>query len=390
MLRSRELASSEQLACRCAGNARRAGLRIRVLLSAASMLAIVGCQSSIYSVRKLPASMQAPTMPTTTAINLERMGGDGVGTSLLGPGDLVTITIVSGSADERVTPIPARIAQDGSLMVPLVGAVNVGGLEPADAERQIAMAAIDRNIYRQPAVTLTLTQRATNRVSVLGAVAKPGVVELPRGSCDLANAIAAAGGLAANAGTQVEVLHRGSSSFAAKEKAKKAAESPSRVQLASFTEQVTKTPTGDDLSRIDLSHGGQSPADNRRLEDRDVVNVLPIEKRLIHVSGLVRKPDQFELARDKEIRVLDAIAMAGGASSTVANKVLVIRQLPDMPEPVVIQISIHKAKNDGNENLRLAAGDLVTVEDTMATMTVDTIGKFFRIALGFNGSVAAF
>jgi polysaccharide export outer membrane protein len=94
--------------------------------------------------------------------------------------------------------------------------------------------------------------------------------------------------------------------------------------------------------------------------------------------------------RDKDIRVLDAIAMAGGATTSFADKVYVIRQLPNMAEPAVIQVSIAKAKQDGNENLRLAAGDLVSVEETMSTMTVDTIGKFFRVALGLNGSVAAF
>jgi hypothetical protein len=38
----------------------------------------------------------------------------------------------------------------------------------------------------------------------------------------------------------------------------------------------------------------------------------------------------------------------------------------------------------------LAAGDLVSVESTMSTMTLETLSKFFRIALGVNGRIAAF
>ncbi len=352
---------------------------------------LLGCRTGNYTSRSMPVELQAPTMPTSTGLNLERMGSDGVGTSQIGAGDLISITIVSGSADERVTPVPARVAQDGTIMVPLIGPVVIGDMEPVAAEQQIAAAAVERGIYRQPAVTLTVTQRATNHVTVLGAVAKPGVVELPRGSCDLASALAAAGGLAPNAGTQVEILHRGNSILAAKAKGIIAPDHSNAVEQASFTQPTELPANGNaEMSRIDLAQAGPSNSENRQLEDRDVVNVLPQEKRLVHVTGLVRKPDQFELVRDKDIRVLDAIAMAGGTTSSVADKVYVIRQLPNMAEPAVIQISIAKAKRDGDENLRLAEGDLVSVEDTMTTMTVDTISKFFRVALGLNGSVAAF
>ena len=97
------------------------------------------------------------------------MVGAGVGTSQIGPEDLVQITIVSGSSDERATPIPARVAQDGTVMVPLIGQVPVGGVEPVLAEQRIAAAAVERGIYRHPYVTLTVTEPAVNRVTVLGA-----------------------------------------------------------------------------------------------------------------------------------------------------------------------------------------------------------------------------
>jgi polysaccharide export outer membrane protein len=349
-----------------------------------------GCRAGNLSARNMPLELQAPLVPASSSINLERMGSDGARTSQIAAGDLVSITIVSGSADERVTPVPARVGQDGAIMVPLVGPVVVGNMEPVAAEQQIAAAATERGIYKQPAVTLTVTERATNHVTVLGAVAKPGVVELPRGSCDLAAALAAAGGLATNAGTQVEILHRGNT-LAVNSKEIQPTENPNPFQLASLTEPLHPSGGGPSQTvRIDLSQAGPGAIENRKLDDRDVVNVLPQEKRLVHVTGLVRKPDQFELARDKDIRVLDAIAMAGGTTSAVADKVYIIRKLRNMTDPTVIEVSIARAKRDGDENLRLAEGDLVSVEETMSTMAVDTVSKFFRVALGLNGSVAAF
>jgi polysaccharide export outer membrane protein len=61
-----------------------------------------------------------------------------------------------------------------------------------------------------------------------------------------------------------------------------------------------------------------------------------------------------------------------------------------MPEPAVIQVSMGSAKRDGNENLRLAPGDLVSVERTPATAVVDTINNLFRMSLGVGGNVVTF
>lgn len=361
------------------------------LLLSIAVCACAGCRSASYTARSMPVELQAPPLPATTGINLERMSGDGVGSSQIGAGDLVAITIVSGSRDERVIPVPARVAQDGTVTVPLVGPVPIGGLEPVAAEQQIARAGMERGIYRQPAVTLIITEHATNRVTVLGAVSKPGVVSLPRSSCDLASALAAAGGLSTDAGTKVEVLHRGGSRLAAGQQPKRSGGDTTGVKLASFNDPMSSSvDPAPEVTRIDLAQAGGDGPENRKLDDRDVVMVPPQVKRVIHVTGLVKKPDQFTLTRDKDIHVLDAIAMAGGTTSPVADKVFIIRHLPNMPEPAVIKISIFMAKRNGDENLRLAAGDLVSVENTMATMAVDTVGKFFRVALGLNGSVSAF
>lgn len=85
---------------------------------------------------------------------------------------------------------------------------------------------------------------------------------------------------------------------------------------------------------------------------------------------------------NQDIHLLDAIALAGGRSSPVADKVFVIRRLDNQSEPLVIQASISKAKQNGLENLRLAAGDTITIEQTPSTAIVDTVGKFFRLSFG--------
>jgi polysaccharide biosynthesis/export protein len=361
--------------------------------------ACAGCKTANYSAANLPNEFLATPPPHSDGINLERMVGESAGTTQIGPDDLVQITIVSGAGDERAVPMPARVAEDGSVMVPLVGNVRIGGVDPVVAEKRIIAAAVERGIYRQPHVTVVVTEPATNRVTVLGAVSKPGVVKLPRGSCDLASALAAAGGLARNASTHIEIMHRGSEPFLAATPSRETDPSPaetSGVKLAAYNElapvtsvlaAATTNSHDPNMARIDLAQSGAAGPQNRKLDDSDVVMVLPKETHVIHVSGLVKKPDQFTVEEDQHIHVLDAIAMAGGTSSPVADKVFVIRQLPTMAQPAVIEVSIHGAKRNGSENLLLGAGDMVSVESTPATMTVDTISKFFRVAVG--GSLTA-
>jgi len=380
---------------------RRSSRRLAVV---AALGLAVGCQTLYYRAAQLPPEYLAPPASRVRELDLTRLAGQGEGTSKIGPGDLVELTVASGRGEEAIEPISVRVAHDGRLAVPLVGWVPVAGLEPAEAEQRIVTASIERGVYRQPSVTLQVTEQAVNRVTVLGAVMEPGVYPLPRGSCDLANAIAAAGGLTEEAGTQVDVLRHESPTFFAEGAP---ADSPSSDGVA-----LTSYEAGNSLSwspsdataarpgppakvaprtvRIDLAQAEPYRENHHQLNDRDVVLVLPQEKQLIHVTGLVKRADQFTLSRDQDVRLLDAIAMAGGISSPIADKVVVIRHMENMPEPVIIRTSIRKAKRDGNENLRLAPGDLVSVEVTPATMVYDTANTFFRMTLGIGSSVTIF
>jgi len=87
------------------------------------------------------------------------------------------------------------------------------------------------------------------------------------------------------------------------------------------------------------------PAESAELVDGDVVYVAKRMLRPIYVIGLVRKPGEFPYPTTQEVRVLDALALAGGASNPVAEDIMVIRQLPNQKEPVRIAVSLQGAKN---------------------------------------------
>jgi len=338
-----------------------------------ALAALAGCSGPALRAGNLPAELQAPSKRRGD-INLASIAAPGAGQSRIDAGDLVDVTIASGRNDEEPAPVAVRVSDSGAADIPLVGPVQVGGLEPFDASQQIAAAAVQRGIYRQPHVTLDIKTKAVNRITVMGAVKKPGVQELPRAASDLATALASAGGLTDEAGSVVEIIRQPPLASAVRP----ASYDPLHVDYAPTPQAV----------RIDLASPG-APADCR-LGDRDMVMAVPREKEMIYVTGLVTKAGQYEMPAKSEVRLLDAVAMAGGISSPVADKVLVIRRVPGRPEPVPIGASLSTAKRDGRENLVLGAGDVVSVEQTPATAVTDTFMKLFRVSFGVASRTTVF
>jgi polysaccharide export outer membrane protein len=91
------------------------------------------------------------------------------------------------------------------------------------------------------------------------------------------------------------------------------------------------------------------------------------------------------MRNDQELRLLDAIALAGGCSLGVADKIHIVRQVPNRADPVLIETSIKEAKRDGAANILLAAGDVVSVEETPVTFVVGTIRDF--VGFGFSAPI---
>ena len=80
--------------------------------------------------------------------------------------------------------------------------------------------------------------------------------------------------------------------------------------------------------------------------------------------------------------------MAGGLRLEIADKVHIMRTPPNSTESIIIQVSIRDAKRDGASNVRLAAGDIVSVEETPVTFVVGTIRDFVRF--GFTSGIPGF
>ena len=109
---------------------------------------------------------------------------------LLGPGDVVKLSVY-GSPD---LSLETRVSESGNITFPLLGQVAVGGLSVAAAEKKIGDMLEKGGYLKKAQVNMLVTTLASQQVSVLGYVNRPGryAVEGRRKVLDL---LAMAGGI---------------------------------------------------------------------------------------------------------------------------------------------------------------------------------------------------
>jgi len=333
-----------------------------------------GCKSGIYQAANLPPVLSAPTALDLETINLSGLASSSVSVDIIQPGDVLDISIVNDFTKLTTATTPIRVADDGSLAVPLVGNVRVGGLDVRRAEQVVNAESITRGYFRTPCITLTMKKCFVSKVAVVGAVKKPGSYELPRGSTSLMAALVAAEGLSKEAGPIVEIRHTDSRQAAV-------ADPGNGAVAASYQQPVDANAASPSITTVDLTAASAGGTPLPELHDGDVVNVTKRTLKPVRVIGLVSKQGEYAYPTNQEIRVLDALALAGGVSNPVAEDIIVIRRMPNAPEPVRIAVSLQAAKN-GRDNIALAPGDTVSVERTPMTVLISTLQTLMHFSFG--------
>lgn len=336
------------------------------------LCAALGCSSTRYSATTLPAEFAAPVPRSAHKVDLSKLARPHESVERIQPGDSILVTIATGIETREPIGWKLRVADDGSLNVPIVGPVAVGGAELTEAERRVAQEAIGRGKYVNPRVTLKFEQRRTRRVTVMGAVMAPDTYELPLASSDLLTALAMAEGLTPEADTFIEIRHSSQN---------RTAKNPANpVQPAGYAPASSDS----DVLQVDLTKADQLPPGALELYDGSVVVVRERDDSKVSVLGLVRKPGTVTMPEGEDMFLLQAVADAGGTTMSVADKIKIIRQMPD-GQQVVFGASLRAAKQGGADNVRLAAGDVISVEETPLTATLGAIQTFFRV--GFSAAL---
>jgi len=376
-------------------------LRTFVCLVACALVGLsAGCQSQkgAYHAAKLPPQFAAPAVHSARHLDLSRLSSSSRRNEVVYPGDLLKVSIATGLEEMETPTWPLRIDESGNVLVPLVGEVPVGGLQLTAAEAAIQTASIERGIYRKPQVSVSVEHRKSNQITVTGAVNKEGTFELPSNQSDVLAALVAAEGLADDADTVIEVRSPPGEGFASIPAATDDSGTAGTADLRpgdageGTTEQAQfqpAPPAGGQSVRIDLATAPPAAA-NYHVPDGGVVMVMRRPKHTLQVIGLVKQPGQFEMPTDQDVRLLDAVALAGGLTTELADKVLVVRNSANGREAIMISASLDDAKRQHLENLRLAPGDVISVEETPVTYISSELQKYFRFSVSAASGLAFF
>ena len=157
---------------------------------------------------------------------------DKAGNYRLNPSDLLRVEVFQEPDLFR----EVRVAQDGSILLPLIGKIYIGGKSIFDGERLITEL-YNRDYLVNPQINLTIVEYALRRVNVIGQVNNPGIVVFPpEEEMVLLEAISLAGGFNRLADKRKVTLTR--TLFNGK--------------TETFTIDISKLIAGDDAMRWDL------------------------------------------------------------------------------------------------------------------------------------------
>ena len=275
-------------------------------------------QSRVDSTQVSAPANGAPRSPTPAVAEHHNAPGPDL---ILGSGDLVEVNLY-GMPDFKTD---VRINSAGEISVPLLGTVAVDGLSVAKAETVIAQQLKQKGLFNDPHITIFVKDYATQGITVLGEVQKPGIYPL-LGPRSLSDVISTAGGTTPKAGREVVITHRNDTQH------------PLRVPI----------PSG----------GADSAENNTAIRPGDTVVVS--RAGIVYVVGDVHLPGGFVMENGKDLTVLQAIALAQGTNPNAAlNSARLIRKTPEGPQE--IPLSLKKILSAKAPDMPLQADDIVFV-----------------------------
>lgn len=156
--------------------------KVNIILLALLVLIMTGCNTKANLKNKVVNS-NAKDIATELAALKESSD------YLLQPGDLVEIQVYKETDMDRTL----RISSQGTIAFPLIGNVNIAGLNISEAENKVETRL--KSYLKNPSVSILIKEYANKTVYVLGQVKKPSSIAIPpEKNMTLLEAITSAGG----------------------------------------------------------------------------------------------------------------------------------------------------------------------------------------------------
>ncbi len=250
------------------------------------------------------------------------------GWAKISPGDVVVIRVHSYGDLDVELPVPPG----GKVLYPVVGELVLAGRTVPEVCEELRKRLKEAAHISQPVVTAFIRSRATKKLYIYGAVARPQELVMPaEGGLSLSRAVAIAGGLLPGADERRVKITR--------------TEPPSVLRV--------------DFEAVSAS---EDPIEDIPLEPGDVVYVPEREK--VYVLGQVKNPCAYSVPSGKVLTVSKAVSLAGGFTRYARYaRVRVTRRTGEGVKSFTVDVGEVMAKGVVEKDLELEPGDLVFVPE---------------------------
>jgi polysaccharide biosynthesis/export protein len=278
------------------------------------------------------------------------------------PGDLLSIELppevqiesdTGAGASVAPVAIKSRVKDSGTVLLPMVGEHSVVGKTTTEIEADLAREFQQPTRLEQaPNVVVSVSEYRTVSVAVIGAVNKPGLVELRSDRRTVVGALAEAGGIKNERGArEIRVLSRDES--------------------------------GQTVARSLSMHLQEIPLSDVALLGGETVVVEPAPERAFSVIGLVKKTGVFQYPLPRRYNLMQALATAGGVDETAAPRYATIYRRRADGSVLGATFKIDGTDLTDASNVLIKDGDVIAVDHTQGSW----LRQFFSQVFGFRASV---
>jgi polysaccharide export outer membrane protein len=298
----------------------------------------------------------------------------------IGPGDILEVSV---PAMDQLKAVDTRVLENGTIMLPLLGRVRVGGLTEEQAGDELR----DRlkKYMHSPQFSMFVKKYQSREVSVMGALDKPGLYTLANPRETIISMIGKAGGLNDKAGSRVFLLASGSDASSPKPALAPDGSGGVSVDTAhdptgsshtsrDIPQRVTGVRTSAPLHAIQVNAADSIDGTDSLCIDvgkasyRKYLNIPARPGDLIIVSqagqvavqGWVQTPGAFSITPG--MTLLGAVAAAGG--ELFSSKARILRTGDD-GGPITEQANLRRIRNREESDIPVQAGDVVIVDKSV-------------------------
>jgi polysaccharide export outer membrane protein len=282
----------------------------------------------------------------------------------IGSGDLLAIEVFDVPELSR----DVRVNESGFVSLPLVPVkIHAGGLTSFQFQDKIAELLQTNGLVSNPQVTVTIKERHSEPITLIGAVKTPLVVQAVR-QMTLLEILSQAGGIADDAGSQVIITRA-------------ARPEPSDAAPAS---DLAAQPTTITIDLNNLLDSGDSKY-NIPLMGGDVIRVP--RAGVVYAVGAVQHPGGFVMQSDRQqMTVLKLVSLSGGLSASAkAHDAVILRQNVSTGGRQQVPVDVNKILTLKSEDVKLNQSDILFVPDSAGKKAWRRTGE---IAIGLATGVS--